>query len=82
MGLRKLSNLIQVGGSPRATISLAKASRAYAFLKGRGYVTADDVKAICHLVMRHRIILSYEAEAESISVDQIINEILNHIEVP
>ncbi len=82
MGLRKLSNLIQVGGSPRATISLAKASRAHAFLKGRGYVTADDVKAICNLVMRHRIILSYEAEAESITTDQVINEILNHVEVP
>lgn len=81
-GLQKLGSLIQVGGSPRATISLAKAARAQAFLRGRGYVTADDVKAIAHLVLRHRIILTYEAEAEEITSDQVINEVLNHIEVP
>lgn len=82
MGLRRLESLIQVGGSPRATISLAKAARAHAFLKGRGYVTADDIKAVAYLVLRHRIILTYEAEAEEVSTDQVINEVLNHIEVP
>jgi MoxR-like ATPase len=82
MGLRKLESLIQVGGSPRATLSLARASRAYAFLKGRGYVTADDIKAIAYLVMRHRILLTYEAEAEDITSDEVISEVLNHVEVP
>lgn len=82
MGLKKLENLIQVGGSPRATLSLARASRAYAFLKGRGYVTADDIRAVAYLVMRHRVLLTYEAEAEDITSDEVISEVLNHIEVP
>lgn len=82
MGLRRLSTLIQVGGSPRATLSLARAGRAHAFLNGRGYVTADDIKAVCYLVLRHRVLLTYEAEAEEVSSDEVISEILNHIEVP
>jgi len=82
MGLRKLESLIQIGGSPRATLSLARASRAHAFLKGRGYVTTDDVKAIAYLVLRHRILLTYEAEAEDVSSDEVVSEVLNHIEVP
>jgi MoxR-like ATPase len=81
-GLGRLSNLIQVGGSPRATISLARASRAHAFLQGRGFVTADDVKAIAYDVLRHRLILTYEAEAENIKSDGVITEILSHVEVP
>ncbi len=81
-GLKRLKNLISIGGSPRATINLARASRAHAFLKGRGFVTADDVKAICYLVLRHRILLTYEAEAEDLKSEEVVGEILNHIEVP
>lgn len=81
-GLKRLKNLISIGGSPRATINLARASRAHAFLKGRGFVTADDVKAICYLVLRHRILLTYEAEAEELKSEEVVAEILNHIEVP
>ena len=81
-GLKRLKNLISIGGSPRATINLARASRAHAFLKGRGFVTADDVKAITYLVLRHRILLTYEAEAEELKSDAIVGEVLNHIEVP
>lgn len=80
-GLGRLANLIAVGGSPRATISLTRASMAHAFLEGRGYVTADDVKAIAYEVLRHRLILTYEAEAEEIKTDQVIAEILQRIEV-
>lgn len=80
--LGKLKNLISYGGSPRASINLALASKAYAFVKRRGYVIPEDVRAICHDVMRHRIGLTYEAEAENISSDQLINEILNAVEVP
>lgn len=80
-GLAKISNLIQVGGSPRATISLLRAAKAHAFLQGRGYVTAEDLKSIAYHVLRHRIILTYEAEAESITTDTVIKEILSHIEV-
>ena len=80
--LGKLKQLISYGGSPRASINLALASKAYAFVKRRGYVIPEDVRAICHDVMRHRIGLTYEAEAENISSDQIINEILNAVEVP
>ena len=80
-GLASIENLLSVGCSPRATISLTRASKAHAFLRGRGYVTAEDVKAIAYNVLRHRFIISYEAEAEEIKPDQSIKEILNHIEV-
>ncbi len=81
-GLSRIAQLIQVGGSPRATISLLRAAKAHAFLRGRGYVTAEDVKAIAYHVLRHRLILTYEAEAENIKTDDIIREILTQIEVP
>ncbi len=81
-GLASMANLIQVGGSPRATISLTRASKAQAFLRGRGYVTADDIKAIAYHVLRHRIILTYEAEAENITTEDVVKEVLNHIDVP
>lgn len=81
-GLSRIAQLIQVGGSPRATISLLRAAKAHAFLRGRGYVTAEDVKAIAYHVLRHRLILTYEAEAENIKSDDIIREILTQIEVP
>jgi MoxR-like ATPase len=81
-GLAQLIPLIQVGGSPRATISLTRAAKAHAFIRGRGYVTADDVKSIAYHVLRHRLILSYEAEAENMTTDHVIKEILSHTEVP
>jgi MoxR-like ATPase len=81
-GLNKITPLISYGGSPRASINLALASKAYAFIKRRGYVIPEDVRAICHDVMRHRIGLTYEAEAENITSEEIINEILNSVEVP
>ncbi|MGE3681731.1 MAG: AAA family ATPase [Bdellovibrionales bacterium] len=81
-GLSQLIPLIQVGASPRATISLTRAAKAHAFIRGRGYVTADDVKGIAYHVLRHRLILTYEAEAESMTTDHVIKEILSHIEVP
>jgi len=81
-GLAAFENLIQVGGSPRATISLTRAAKAQAFLRARGYVTADDVKAIAYHVLRHRLILTYEAEAENITSEEVIKEVLNHVEVP
>ena len=77
-----LKNLIAFGASPRASISLAVASRANAFLNGRGYVIPEDVRAVCHDVMRHRIGITYEAEANNVTPDDIITEILNKIEVP
>ena len=80
--LEKLQPLIAYGGSPRACISLAKAARAYAFIRRRGYVIPEDVRAVCHDVLRHRIGLTYEAEAENISTEQIITEILNNVVVP
>jgi len=80
--LDKFSQLISFGGSPRASINLALASKAYAFIKRRGYVIPEDVRAVCHDVLRHRIGLTYEAEAENIKVEDIINEILNTVEVP
>ena len=80
--LEKLQPLIAYGGSPRASISLAKAARAYAFIRRRGYVIPEDVRAVCHDVLRHRIGLTYEAEAENISTEQIITEILNNVVVP
>lgn len=81
-GLSSMENLIQVGGSPRATISLTRAAKAQAFLRGRGYVTADDIKSIAYHVLRHRLILTYEAEAENLNSEDVIKEVLNHIEVP
>ncbi|PCI94198.1 MAG: ATPase [Flavobacteriales bacterium] len=80
--LEHYKNLITFGGSPRASINLALASKAYAFIKRRGYVIPEDVRAICHDVLRHRIGLSYEAEAENISSEEIINGILNSVEIP
>lgn len=81
-GLAHIAHLLQVGGSPRASISLIRAAKAHAFLRGRGYVTAEDVKAVAYNVLRHRLILTYEAEAENIKSDQIIKDLLSHIEVP
>lgn len=81
-GLDKYSSMISFGGSPRATINLASAAKAYAFIKRRGYVIPEDVRAIAHDVLRHRIGLTYEAEAENITSEDIINEILNTVEVP
>lgn len=81
-GLGKFADMISFGGSPRASINLALASKAYAFIKRRGYVIPEDVRAICTDVMRHRIGLTYEAEAENIKPEDIISEILNTVEVP
>ncbi|MDD6002057.1 MAG: MoxR family ATPase [Bacteroidales bacterium] len=81
-GLEKFKELISYGGSPRAGISLAKATKAYAFIKRRGYAFPEDVKSICHAVLRHRIGLTYEAEAQNITTEEIISEILNTIPVP
>jgi MoxR-like ATPase len=81
-GLAQFVPLIQYGASPRASINLAKAAKAYAFIKRRGYVVPEDVRVVCHDVMRHRIGLTYEAEAENISTENIISEILNNVEVP
>ncbi|MEC8852840.1 MAG: MoxR family ATPase [Bacteroidota bacterium] len=81
-GLNKLKDLISFGASPRASINLAMASKAYAFIKRRGYVIPEDVRALCHDVLRHRIGLTYEAEAENIISEDIINDILNAVEIP
>ena len=81
-GLGELKEMISFGASPRASISLALAARAYAFLKQRGYVIPEDVRAVCHDVLRHRIGLSYEAEANNMTAGEIISEILNKVEVP
>ncbi len=80
--LNKFKGLISYGASPRAGINLALASKAYAFIKRRGYVIPEDVRAVCADVMRHRIGLSYEAEAENISSEDVVKEILNSVEVP
>ncbi len=80
--LEKFESLISYGGSPRASINLGLASKAYAFIKRRGYVIPEDVRAICADVLRHRIGLTYEAEAENITSEDIIAEILNTVEVP
>ena len=74
--------MISFGASPRASISLALAARAYAFIKRRGYVIPEDIRAVCHDVMRHRIGLSYEAEANNLTTEEVISEILNKVEVP
>ena len=81
-GLNQFEQLIDFGASPRASINLAKAAKAYAFIKRRGYVIPEDVRAICKDVMRHRIGLTYEAEAENITTEDIVTEILNKVEVP
>ena len=81
-GLADMKNMIAFGASPRASINLALAARSYAFLKQRGYVVPEDVRAVCHDVMRHRIGLTYEAEANNITTEEIISEILNKVEVP
>lgn len=80
--LDNLQGMISFGASPRASISLAKAARAYAFIKHRGYVIPEDVRAVCYDVMRHRIGLTYEAEANNITSEDVISEILNVVEVP
>ncbi|MGB1248903.1 MAG: AAA family ATPase [Chitinophagales bacterium] len=79
--LKDLEHLISYGGSPRASINLARASKAHAFLKKRGYVIPEDVRAICHDVLRHRIGLTYEAEAENVSTEEIIDKLLNSVEI-
>lgn len=81
-GLGDLTSIISFGASPRASISLAKAARSYAFLRGRGYVVPEDVRAVAHDVLRHRIGLTYEAEANNITADDIVSEILDKVEVP
>lgn len=81
-GLKSLKSMILFGGSPRASINLALAARAYAFIKRRGYVIPEDVRAVAYDVLRHRIGLSYEAEANNLTSEEIINEILNAVEVP
>ena len=80
--LKELKNMISFGGSPRASINLALAARAYAFIKRRGYVVPEDVRAVAHDVLRHRIGLSYEAEASNITAEEIVSKILNKVEVP
>lgn len=81
-GLPRLKNMIEYGGSPRASINLALAAKAFAFLKRRGYVIPEDVRQICQDVLRHRIGLTYEAEAENMTAEDIVNQIINKIEVP
>jgi MoxR-like ATPase len=80
--LERFKDMISYGASPRASISLAMASKAFAFIKRRGYVVPEDVRAVCHDVLRHRLGLSYEAEANNVTSDEIISEILNSVEVP
>ncbi|HEY5218187.1 MAG TPA: ATPase, partial [Gemmatimonadaceae bacterium] len=81
-GLPDLEPLIEFGASPRATIALAQASRAHAFLRGRAFVTPDDVKAIAPDVLRHRVLTTYEAEAEEITAEEIVRRVLAKIESP
>lgn len=81
-GLKNLDGIIDFGASPRASISLALASRAYAYLRGRGYVIPEDVRCVCHDVLRHRVGLTYEAEANNISADDVITDILDAVQVP
>ena len=80
--LDELSGLIEYGSSPRATLYLAYAARAHAFLRGRGYVIPEDIKVIGPDVLRHRIILTYEAEAEEITTEDIVKKVLEHVKVP
>jgi len=81
-GMKDLAPLIEFGASPRATIALAQASRAHAFLRGRTYVTPDDIKAIAPDVLRHRVLTTYEAEAEEVTSDDIVKRILDTVEAP
>jgi MoxR-like ATPase len=81
-GLKELSGLIHYGASPRASIALAMAGKAHAFLRQRGYVTPEDIKAIGHDVLRHRLVLSYEAEAEEVNAEQIVRRVFEAVEVP
>ena len=78
----QLARLVEFGASPRATIALSKAARANAFLHGRAYVTPDDVKAVGPDVLRHRILLTYEAEAEGMTVDDVISKVFAHVPTP
>ena len=80
--MKNLKPMIQFGGSPRASINLARAARAYAFIHRRGYVIPEDVRAVCYDVLRHRILLTYEAEAENMTSDLVIDKILSTIPVP
>lgn len=82
IGLKDIQHFISFGGSPRATIAMAKAAKAHAFLERRGFVIPEDVRAIAHDVLRHRIGLTFEAEAEDISVEEIIHQLINRVEVP
>ncbi len=82
MGLPQLKAMIQVGASPRATLALAKASRASAFIRHRGFVTPEDVKSVAYDVLRHRILVTFEAEADGVDSEQIVKKILEHVEVP
>jgi len=82
LGLPEIKNQIQVGASPRATLALAKASRAHAFIHHRGFVTPEDIKAIAYDVLRHRILVTFEAEAEGITSEHLIKKILERVEVP
>ena len=81
-GLSEIKDMISFGASPRASINLALAARAYAFIKRRGYVVPEDVRAVAHDVLRHRIGLSYEAEASNLTQDEIVSIVLNGVEVP
>ncbi len=81
-GLKELKDLISYGASPRASISLAAAAKAYAFIKRRGYVIPEDVRAVCNEVLRHRIGLTYEAEAENVTTEEIIEKVINAVIVP
>ena len=81
-GLKDLKQMIAFGGSPRASINLAKSARAYAFIHRRGYVTPEDVRAVCYDVLRHRIGLTYEAEANNMTSEDVITEVLNAVQVP
>ena len=80
--LSAFAGFISYGASPRASISLAMAAKAYAFIKRRGYVIPEDVRAVCYEVLRHRIGLTYEAEAENVTTEEIITDILNNVVVP
>jgi MoxR-like ATPase len=80
--MKDLAPLVEFGASPRATIALAQASRAHAFLRGRNYVTPDDVKAMAPDVLRHRVLTTYEAEAEEVTSDHIVQKILSTVEAP
>ena len=81
-GMKELGSLIEYGASPRASIALALAARAHAFLRHRGYVTPEDVKAIGPDVLRHRVVLTYEAEAEEVTSEQIVRRVFEVVEVP